>query len=127
MQDYESLELVYDVVRDLIQALEQVWSEGCLDENGIEVLSGCYSVCDYIANRLASLNREQDEIEEPRLIKATHYLASLDVLKQCESALARDLSDEICTSFIDYKKVNALVGFRKLISHIKELTGIIND
>ena len=125
--DYEGLVLAYDVVRDLIQALELEWSEGCLDENGVEVLSGCYSVCDYIANRLASFNREKDEIEESRSIRATHYLASLDVFKQCESALARDLSDEICTSFIDYKKVNALVGFRKLISHVKELTEIIKD
>ena len=127
MLDYESLELVYDVVRDLIQALEQEWSEGGLNERGTEVLSGCYSVCDYAANKLASFNREDDEAEEPLPIKASQYLAVLGFMKQCENELEGDLSDDSCKSFIDYKKVNALVGFRTVIPYIDKLTEIVKE
>lgn len=127
MLDYESLELVYDVVRDLIQTLEQGWSEGGLDEHGTEVLSGCYSVCDFAANKLASFNREDEESEEPLPIKASQYLTALGIMAECEDELKRDLSDDSYKSFIDYKKVNALVGFRKVISHITELAEIIRE
>lgn len=47
MPDQNSLELVYDVSRDLIDSFEEAWSKGALDEQSIEVLSACYSVCDY--------------------------------------------------------------------------------
>lgn len=127
MLDYESLELVYDVVRDLIQALEQEWSAGGLDEHRTEVLSGCYSVCDYTANELASFNLEDDEAEEQLPIKASQYLAVLGIMKECENELEGDLSDDSCKSYIDYKKVNALVGFRKIIPHITKLTEIIRE
>ena len=127
MLDYESLELVYDVVRDLIQALGQEWSEGGLDEHRIEVLSGCYSVCDYTANKLASFNREDEESEEPLPIKVSQYLTALGIMAECEDELKRDLSDDSCKNYIDYKKVNALVGFSKVISHITELTEIIRE
>lgn len=75
MLDYESLELVYDVVRDLIQAFEQDWSEGHLDERRAEVLSGCYSVCDYTANKLTSFNYKEDEAEEHYPINPNRYIA----------------------------------------------------
>lgn len=127
MLDYESLELVYDVVRDLIQALEQEWAEGCLDERGTEVLSGCYSVCDFTANKLASFNREDDKSEEPLPIKASQYLSALGIMRECEDELKRDLSDDSCMSFIDYKKVNALVGFRTVIPYIDKLTEIVKE
>lgn len=127
MLDYESLELVYDVVRDLIQALEQEWAEGCLDERGTEVLSGCYSVCDFTANKLASFNREDDESEEPLPIKASQYLSALGIMRECEDELKRDLSNDSCMSFIDYKKVNALVGFRTVIPYIDKLTEIVKE
>lgn len=127
MLDFESLELVYDVVCDLIQALEQEWSEGCLDEQRTEVLSGCYSVCDYTANKLASFNREDDEAEEQLPIKASQYLAGLGFMKECENGLEGDLSDDNFKRFIDHKKVNALVGFRKIIPHITELTEILKE
>ena len=127
MQDYEPLELVYDVVRDLIQALEQDWSEGCLDEHGTVVLSGCYSVCDYTAHKLAFFNCEDDEAEERLPIKESQYSAVLSIMKECENDLEGDLSDDSCKSFIDYRKVNALVGFRTIIPYIDELTKIINE
>lgn len=127
MLDYESLELVYDVVRDLILTLEQEWSESGLDEHGAEVLSGCYSVCDYTANKLASFSREDDEAEELLPIKASQYLTVLGIIAECEDELEGDLSDDNCKSFIDYRKVNALVGFRKLIPHITDLIEIIKD
>ena len=127
MLDYESLELVYDVVRDLIQTLEQEWSEGGLDERRTEVLSGCYSVCDYAASKLASFNREDDESEEPLPIKASQYLSALGIMGECVDELKRDLSDDSCRSFIDYKKVNALVGFRTIIPYIDKLTEIVKD
>lgn len=127
MLDYESLELVYDVVRDLIQALEQDWSEGHLDEHRTEVLSGCYSVCDYTANGLASFNCEKDEAEEHCPIKASQYLTALDIMKECEMQLANNLSDDKCSYFVDYNKVNALVGFRAIIPYIDKLTEIIKE
>ena len=123
MLDYESLELVYDVVRDLIHALEQDWSEGHLDEHRTEVLSGCYSVCDYTANKLASFNCEEDETEEHSPIKASQYLTALDLMKKCEMQLANNLSDDKCSHFVDYKKVNALVGFRAIIPYIDKQSG----
>ena len=115
MLDYESLELVYDVVRDLIHALEQDWSEGHLDEHRTEVLSGCYSVCDYTANKLASFNSEDDESEGRYPIKASQYLTALNILKECEMQLTESLSDDKRSNIIDYKKVNALVGFCVLV------------
>ena len=127
MLDYESIELVYDVVRDLIQTLEQEWSDGCLDEQKTEVLSGCYSVCDYTANKLASFNREEDEADEPLPIKASQYLSVLETMKECEKYLGEDLSDDRCVRFIDYKKVNALVGFRTIIPYINKLTEIVKE
>lgn len=127
MLEYESLELVYDVVRDLIQALEQDWSEGRLDEHKTEVLSGCYSVCDYTANKLASFNCKEDEAEEHCPIKASQYLAALNIMKDCEIQLAGDLSDDKCSGFVDYMKVNALVGFRAILPYIDRLTEIIKE
>lgn len=127
MLDYESLELVYDVVRDLIQAFEQDWSEGHLDERRTEVLSGCYSVCDYTANKFTSFNYEEDEAEEHYPIKASQFLAALDIMKECEMELAKNLSDDKCSYFVDYKKVNALVGFRAIIPYIEKLTEIIKE
>lgn len=127
MLDYESLELVYDVVCDLIKAFEQDWSEGHLDERRTEVLSGCYSVCDYTANKLASFNCEEDGAEEHCPIKASRYLAALDMMKKCEMQLAENLSDDKYSYFVDYKKVNALVGFRAIIPYIDKLTEIIKE
>lgn len=127
MLDYESLELVYDVVRDLTQALVQDWSEGRLDAHRTEVLSGCYSVCDYTANKLASFNCEEDEAEEHSPIKASQYLTAIDIMKECEMELAKNLSDDKCSYFVDYKKVNALVGFRAIIPYIEKLTEIIKE
>lgn len=126
MLDYESLELVYDVVRDLIQALEQDWSEGRLDAHRTEVLSGCYLVCDYTANKLAFFNCEDDEAEDQLPIKESQYRAVLSIMKECENGLEGDLADDSCKSFIDYRKVNALVGFRTIIPYIDELTKILN-
>ena len=125
--ELDMLALVYDVVRDLIQALEQEWSNGYLDEKSTDLLSGCYSVCDFMANELASFEREEIEAENDSPIKVSQYLASLDSMKECEKTLADNLSDDRCPSYIDYRKVQALAGFRKIIPYIAELVEILKD
>ena len=127
MPDQNSLELVYDVIRDLIESFEEAWSKGALEGQSIEVLSACYSVCDYAANKLAEFASEDDAERDRPLITASQYADALATMKECEQLLTANLADDDCPSFIDYRKVQSLAGFQVVIPYVESIIRVLED
>lgn len=123
---YENLSLVYDTVLDLSKALEEEVENGCRDYGKILLLSGCYSIVDYMANLIGALGLDDDAYPESN-VKADHYLVVPKLMEIFAKELEGNLCDECCPSCIDYKKVQALAGLRTVIPYIEQLTKILVD
>lgn len=121
-----SLALIYDVAFDLSKALEEEVKNGCRDYDKILLLSGCYSIVDYMANQISALGIDDNAYPESN-VKADHYLVVPKLMEIFAKELEGNLCDERCPSCIDYKKVQALAGLRTVIPYIEQLTKILVD
>lgn len=127
LTNYESLSLIYNVAYDLSQSLERDYIQGGLNEAQIAVLSGSYSVVDWVANRIAELGLEEDECE-------VYLSPSVQTIKEAPKlmkALLESLADNLFSSYgseiVDYKKVQALAGLQVIIPYLEEISRIIVD
>ena len=127
LTNHDNLILIYDVAYDLSQSLESDCVQGKLDDSQIAILSGSYSVIDWVANRIAALGLEGDEGEPYQAPSIQKYKEAPELMNELAKSLAENLFTDYSSEIVDYKKVQALAGLNAIIPYIKEISRIIED
>lgn len=113
---YKAVSSAYGVTYGIIEKLEQEYLNGTLDASGQSVLSGCYSVIDYLAHLIANLGVEEEGEEIPA--DPDQLKAAADFMSKLAVTLEDNLYDDNCPGAVDYRKVHALVGLRAVSKYI---------
>ena len=127
LTNYDTLNLIYDVAYDLSQSLESECLQGKLDDSQIAVLSGSYSVIDWVANRIAALGLEGDAGETYQTPSIQKYKVAPKLMDELAKSLAQNLFTSYSSGIVDYKKVQAIAGLNAIIPYIEEISRIIED
>lgn len=117
---YDALSGAYDVARVIADHLEREYLQGIHDAHKLEILSGCYTVTDFFANLIAKLGLEEanDDHTDP-FPELADYAAAAELMKAYAEILEGDLTSDEMPSFVDYRKVHALVGLRIVCQYIE--------
>lgn len=127
LNSYDALSLIYDVAYDLSLSLERDCIYNELKDDQVAVLSGCYAVIDWAANRIAELGLEGDECEPYHAPAIQNLIDAPKLMNALANALSQNLFSTRCPGTVDYRKVQALAGLRAIVPYIESITRILGD